>query len=127
MAPAAGATGVAVGANVAAVFAEAMDPATLTASTFTLVPQGGSTPVAATVTYDAAARKAVLDPNADLAAGQAYTATVTTGATDPAGNALAADEVWSLTTAPPPDTAAQVTAIEAAPADPTNRTTASFA
>ena len=49
--PAPGATGVAVNVSPTATFSEAMDPATLTVSTFTLVKQGTSTPVSATVSY----------------------------------------------------------------------------
>jgi len=45
-----------------ATFSEAMNPATLTTSTFTLVQQGQSTPVAATVSY--AGQVATLDPTA---------------------------------------------------------------
>ncbi len=91
---------VAVDADVAAVFSEAMDPSSLTTKTFTLVPEGGDAPVAATVKYDAADKRAVLDPEADLAAGTTYTATVTTAA-DAAGNKLAAAKAWRFTTAAP--------------------------
>ena len=98
-APSGGATGVAVATNVAATFSEAMNPATLTTSTFTLVKQGTSTPIAATVSY--ASQVATLDPSADLAASTTYVATVkggASGAKDVAGNALATDVSWSFTT-----------------------------
>ena len=98
-APLSGATGVAVATNVSATFSEAMNPATLTTSTFTLVKQGTSTPLAATVSY--ASQVATLDPSADLAASTTYVATVkggSSGAKDVAGNALAADVSWSFTT-----------------------------
>ena len=98
VAPANGATGVALTANVEASFSEAMDPATLGATNFTLVKQGTTTPVAATVTYDGATKKAIFDPNADLEAGITYTATLKGGAKDLADNALAADKAWSFTT-----------------------------
>ena len=91
---------VAVDADVAAVFSEAMDPSSLTTKTFTLVPEGGDAPVAATVKYDAADKRAVLDPEVGLAAGTTYTATVTTAA-DAAGNKLAAAKAWRFTTAAP--------------------------
>jgi hypothetical protein len=61
--------------------------------------------VSGTVTYAAAAKKATLNPSDDLLLATSYTATVTTGVTDQAGNAMAADEVWSFTTSatlPPP-------------------------
>ena len=49
--PAAGATGVPIGATVKATFDRALDPTTVTAQTVTLTPAGGAA-VAATVTYD---------------------------------------------------------------------------
>jgi hypothetical protein len=54
------------------------------------------------VTYDGPSQTATLTPTTALAAGAAYTATVVGGAggvTDVAGNALAANVVWSFTTA----------------------------
>lgn len=103
--PADGATEVDVRTSVEAIFSEKMDAATLTTSTFTLLEQGSSTPVDATVTYGAATGKATLDPAADLDPGATYTATVkggSGGASDPAGNPLAADKTWSFTTTPAP-------------------------
>ena len=100
--PPAGSTGVPPTANVTATFSEAMNAATLTTSTVTLVPQGSSTPAGATVTYDAATRTVTLDPSATLAAGTTYTATIkggSGGATDVAGSPLPADVVWTFTTA----------------------------
>jgi hypothetical protein len=99
--PANGATGVSVAASPTATFSEAMDPATLTTSTFMLIKQGTSTPLAASVSYDAATRVATLDPSSDLENGASYTATVdggTGGAEDLAGNPLASDFSWSFTT-----------------------------
>lgn len=100
--PASGATGVAAAANVTATFSEAMNASTVTPSTFTLQ-AGPSAPVAAAVSYDSATNVATLNPNADLAAGTVYTATVkggSSGVKDVAGNALAADRTWTFTTAP---------------------------
>jgi hypothetical protein len=99
--PTDGATGVAIAANVEATFSEAIDAATLSTSTFTLTKQSDTTPAAATVTYDPAANKAILDPDADLDSGTTYTATLkggSNGVKDLAGNALAADKTWSFTT-----------------------------
>jgi glucose/arabinose dehydrogenase len=99
--PVAGATGVAVGANVTGTFSEAMNAATLTTTTVTLAPQGSPTPVAATVTYAAATGVVTLDPTPALAANTLYTATIKGGASgvkDVAGNAMAADRVWSFRT-----------------------------
>jgi len=90
------ATGVAINATVNATFSEAMDPATITISTFTLAVQGGAS-VTGAVGYNALTRTATFTPAGNLASAT-YTATITTGVKDPAGNALAADKVWSFTT-----------------------------
>jgi Bacterial Ig-like domain len=95
--PADGATGVAVGSNVTATFSEAMDAGTVPGA-FTLT-AGGST-VSAAVTYDAAAKRATLDPAADLVPGTTYTAKVS-GAKDLADNTVVA-ETWTFTTAAAP-------------------------
>jgi hypothetical protein len=98
--PAAGATGVAVTANVTGTFSEAMDASTVTPATFTLTT--GATTVPAAVTYNSTGLVATLNPDADLAAGTTYTATIrggTSGVKDVAGNALAADRTWTFTTA----------------------------
>ena len=68
--PAAGATGVAVGAHVTATFSEAMLTSSITSATFTLTANGSATPIAATVSYDGASRTAILNPNAALAPGR---------------------------------------------------------
>jgi hypothetical protein len=94
-----GATGVALADNVEVTFSEAMDPTTLNQDTFTLVEQGSATPLVATVTYDGATKKAILNPDADLQTNTTYTAIVNTDAKDAAGNRLATDKVWSFTAA----------------------------
>ena len=98
--PAPGATGVATGTNVTATFSEAVSG--VSGSTFTL--EGpGTTAVPASVTYSAGTLTATLDPTADLAASTTYTARLTSGITDLAGNPLAPLS-WTFTTAaaPPP-------------------------
>lgn len=92
--PANGATGVAV---ITASFSEAMSAASITTTTFTLTGPG-ATPVAGTVAYNATTNMARITPTASLALGTTYTATVTTGAKDAAGNGLAANHVWTFTT-----------------------------
>ncbi len=110
VAPASGATDITASENVEAIFSEEMDAASVTGATFSLTAPGGEMPaVPATVVYDPAARKATLDPSSDLVSDTAYTAVIkggAGGAKDAAGNALAADEAWSFTTADatPPDT-----------------------
>jgi hypothetical protein len=88
------ATGMAVGGNVTTNFSETMDGTTITSTTFTLA-QGG-TPVPGLVTY--AGKVATFNPTNDLAANTLYTATLTTGAKDMAGNAMALSKTWSFTT-----------------------------
>ncbi len=99
--PADGVTGVTATSQVSATFSEAMDPASLSTTTFTLVKQGTTAPVPAAVSYNAATRVATLAPSASLESGVAYTATVKSGATgakDLTGNPLAADRIWAFTT-----------------------------
>ena len=97
--PANGATGVPVTTTVTATFDEAMDPATITASTFTLT-YGSGTAVPASVSYNASSKTATLTPSSSLPTGQTFTATVKSGASgvkDAAGNPLAADKTWTFT------------------------------
>ncbi len=106
MAPADGATDVAVDAVLTASFSEAMDPATVDGTTFELRDPGNNL-VAATVSYDGPSQTATLTPTADLAYSTSYTAIVKGGAVDPrvkdvAGNALATDYTWSFTTVAAP-------------------------
>ena len=105
VAPADGAMNVAVAGNIEASFSEAMDASTLTTSTFTITKQGSTSPLAATVSYDGANKKATLDPASNLEANTSYTARVTggsSGAKNLAGNALAQDYSWTFITASPP-------------------------
>jgi Bacterial Ig-like domain len=97
--PANSATVVPVNTLVSAMFSEAMNPVTINAATFTLTGPG-ATPVAGAVTYSTA--RATFTPTADLATSTLYTATITTGAKNSAGAPLAANFVWTFTTAPPP-------------------------
>jgi hypothetical protein len=107
-APTDGAATVTLDANVEASFSEPMDASTITDATFTLTLGGsGATPVAAAVSYDPTTNKATLNPNVALEAGKIYSAKVkgvSVGVKDSAGNALAADKVWSFTMLPPPPT-----------------------
>lgn len=86
---------VATNKAIALTFNKAMDPSTINASTFTL--KQGATVVPGTVSYSGTT--ATIKPSSILAANTTYTATVTTGVKDLAGNALAANKEWSFTTA----------------------------
>lgn len=93
------ATGVLIGNKLTATFSEAMDPATINTSTFTL--KQGEVAVSGTVAYSGVT--AVFTPTSSLVASTVYTATITTGAKDLAGNTVANDYVWSFTTGATPD------------------------
>jgi hypothetical protein len=97
-APANNATNVPLNQAVSATFSEAMNPLTLTTATFYLT-QGG-TLVPATITYDAINFIATLTPTSNLNPNSPYIATVTTGATDLAGNPLGntGANPWNFTT-----------------------------
>jgi hypothetical protein len=89
--PASAATNVALSQAVSATFSEEMNPLTIEApGTFTVAVAGGGAAVAGNVTYDSADNIATFTPAANLAASTEYTATITNGAEDLAGNALAA-------------------------------------
>ena len=87
-----------VGANIAVNFSMPMKAQTITnpidPAVFTL--KQGTTPVAGTVVY--AGVTAVFNPSSNLAANTLYTATLTNGATELEGLALASDYTWSFTT-----------------------------
>jgi hypothetical protein len=104
--PAAGEQNVRLDTRVEADFTEALDADTLNENTFILTREGDSAPIASTVSYDPTANRATLTPNSNLEAGRTYTARLTTGVKDIAGNSLAADTTWSFTTTPWTDTAA---------------------
>ena len=78
-------------------FSKAMNPATIDLATFTLTAPGPAI-VPGTVSYDAPSDTATFSPSSGLALNTVYTATVTTGAKDMFGNALAGSFVWSFTT-----------------------------
>lgn len=88
------ATGVALNKIVTADFNMTMDLLTLTSASFTL--KQGTTPVAGAVSYSGST--ATFIPSVDLLPGTTYTATITTGAKNLAGVALANDYVWTFRT-----------------------------
>lgn len=103
--------GVPTNTAITAVFSEDMAPATITAAgTFTVTCAAPCASPAGTVSYAVGSRTATFTPAAVLAASTTYTATITTAATDLAGNALAGNQagitpasnyVWTFTTATP--------------------------
>jgi hypothetical protein len=93
--PLSGATGICA-TGVTATFSAAMNPATINSTTFTLT--AGTPPVAVTGVVTYSASTATFMPSSPLAVDTLYTATITTGAADTFGVALAADFVWTFTT-----------------------------
>lgn len=87
---------VSVNARPTATFSKAMNPATINAFTFTVMQ--GALPVTGALSFDGATNTATFTPDEALGLSLLYTATVTTGAQDTAGHALATDHVWSFTT-----------------------------
>ncbi len=104
---------VAIGTFITVQFNEPMDSSTVTTENF-LVTDANSAAVVGTVAFDAGNNTATFTrinhlttpvtshpvPVSNLEPNTLYTATLTTGVTDMAGNALAANVVWSFTTAP---------------------------
>jgi hypothetical protein len=93
------APGVGINQTVNATFSKAMDPSTISTATFTLVT--GNAPVTGTVAYDVPSQVATFTPASNLAPNATYTATISNGVKDLAGNALASGAVpnpWVFTT-----------------------------
>jgi hypothetical protein len=114
--PVNGATAVPINQALSATFSEAMDPATIDATTFTLKATIGGASVTGAVTYVAAGSVATFIPTASLAPTTEYTATITTGAMDLEGNSLVQNFMWTFTTAALP-VAIPPTVISTIPAD----------
>ena len=85
-------------------FSEAMDPSTITSRTFIL--RQGTTPVSGAVIVPTGTTASFTQAS-NLLPGTLYTATITTGVKDLAGNPLASNYVWSFTTAPAPEPKAE--------------------
>jgi len=93
--PANNAKGIALDKTVTATFSLAMNPLTITATTFTLYQ--GTTSIAGVVSYTGTT--ASFNPSADLLPATVYTGTITTGAASVAGMKLATNYIWTFTTA----------------------------
>jgi hypothetical protein len=93
--PASHSVGVSLNSAVTVTFNEAIDPATINAQTFILL-EDGTIPVAGSVTN--VGTTVQFRPSSNLSAGASYSAVVTTGVKDLAGNALAANLTWGFTT-----------------------------
>ena len=128
--PQLGSTTACPASTISATFSEAMIPATINGTTFTLA-TAGSGVVAGQVTYNSSTNTAVLTPTAKLLAGTLYTATISTGVTDLYGNRPASNYVLTFTTAsngcnPPPAVLTINPAVGSATACPNAAITAGF-
>src|SRR3954466_7080190 len=92
--PSTGGAGVALNVKIAATFSAVMNPSTISASTFSV--RQGSSAVSGTVSYSGST--ATFTPASNLASGASFTATISTGAKDLSGNALAAAYSWNFVT-----------------------------
>jgi len=104
--PKANAKAVAPNASLRATFSKKMRASSINGKTFKLFKKKGSTKkLSARVTYNAATKKATLNPTTSLRRDLTYKAVVTTGAKDVAGNRLdqkrttkgLQQKVWSFT------------------------------
>ncbi|MDT8446622.1 MAG: Ig-like domain-containing protein [bacterium] len=100
--PANKATAVAINTGISASFDAALDPTSVSATTFTL--KASDTAVSGTVNYSGLT--AVLQPSSNLMANTSYTASLSTDVLDTAGNALAEAYSWSFTTGATADSTA---------------------
>ena len=87
------------GKLITATFSLAMDPATISPTSFTLAPVGGAALVPASVSYNAATSVATLTTSSALLAGTSYTAVIQGAVTSAAGTPIGCNYVWNLRTA----------------------------
>jgi hypothetical protein len=107
--PANGATGVPIDQKITATFSRSMDRATITSATFTL--KQGTTAVRGTVSYASATQTATFAPLTLLLPDTVYSAAITVGAKDVAGNPLASEHAWTFTSGHLPPNQSQATVI----------------
>jgi hypothetical protein len=94
--PAQNDTGVSINSAIIVNFSDAMDPTTITGSTFTLRDNGN---ISVNGTVVCSGSSVSFMPSSNLQKGMTYTVTITTGAKNMAGYPLAADHSWSFTAA----------------------------
>ncbi|MBJ6724954.1 kelch repeat-containing protein [Geomesophilobacter sediminis] len=97
--PLSGATGVAPGGQVLAVFSAAVDVTTINSTSFSVKDSTTQAVMPGSVVYNSTSLTATWTPTAALTSGTNYTATLTTAVKDLSGSPLPADFSWSFTTA----------------------------
>src|ERR1700730_13197409 len=90
--PAQGALGRAINGPISATFSEAVTSSTISATTFTVTAPSG----AVTGAVALSGSTATFTPSGPLAQDVTYTATITTGVKDLAGNAMVQNYVWQF-------------------------------
>lgn len=103
--PAPGAAGIPVNVMPTAMFSEPLAAGSLTTDTVLLRTAGGTTVPISSVSFNSSTFTITILPQQDLQPGRAYTVILKGGATGPSitdamGTPLAADYIWSFTTAP---------------------------
>jgi hypothetical protein len=101
--PSSGSSSVSTATSVSATFSLAMNPTTITGSTFRLL-DSSNNPVPASVSYNASTFTATLTPSSALTAGASYQAVITGGSSgvkDTSGNPMASNYAWLFTTTQP--------------------------
>jgi hypothetical protein len=103
-------TGVPSNTAITAIFTKNMSPATISGTSVTVTCTAPCVSPVGSVNYSVATRTAIFTPAVNLTTGDTYTVTITTAATDLAGNALAGNQaplpaasnyVWTFTAAAP--------------------------
>ena len=93
-----GGTNLCIPLMISATFDKLMDPLTIIPANFTLTSGPANTPVDGSVSYDGQNKIATFAPTNSLMGGVTYTARISTGVKDAAGNSLAADKIFSFGT-----------------------------
>ena len=97
--PANGAPEVPLDSLITATFSVPMSIGTINKSTFTVIKEGETDPIEGVISFSSDAKTVRFDADPDLKPNSKYTAEISIGAKDIAGNALASAEQWSFTTA----------------------------
>ncbi|MGA9943057.1 MAG: Ig-like domain-containing protein, partial [Nitrososphaeraceae archaeon] len=101
--PSSGASGVPVTSSIAAIFSEPVQ--SWSGSSIFTVKNGAGTSITGSLALSTDAKTATFKPSSSLGFSTSYTATITTGVKDKAGNAMTGAKSWSFTTvaqSPPP-------------------------